>query len=109
MEEFIKTDEGVFVVKHYGKDFKIENYKDPIGSYILPIEYYSNLSIVNDENKINDLFDEYEPQIIQVIKTIVSENVEFYQHFNIDFSFESLKCTTNNCLFSRGLKIQLKA
>ena len=109
MEEFIKTDEGVFIIKHYGKDFKIELFEEPVGSYILPIKYYSNLSIIDDENKINNLFEEYEPQIIQIIKTIVSENVEFYQHFNIDFSFESLKSTTNNRLFSRGLKIQLKA
>ena len=87
MEEFIKTDEGVFIVKHHGKDFKIEMFEEKFN--ILVVEYSSNSFVLGDENKIINLFNEFEPLIIEIMKSIINDNIEFYKHFDIDFTLVS--------------------
>ena len=84
MEEFIKTDEGVFIIKHYGKDFKIEMFEE--GHNILVAEYSSNSFVLGDVNKIVNLFNECEPQIIEIMKSIINDNIEFYKHFDIEYN-----------------------
>lgn len=118
MEEFIKTDEGVFIIKHYGKDFKIEMFEE--GHNILFVEYSSNYFVLGDENKIDNLFYEHEPQIIQIMKSIINENIEFYKHFDIDFSFfndysisftpiELINTKFYNVVYNKFLKLKLKS
>lgn len=41
------------------------------------------------KNKINNLFREFESQIIQIIKFYIAENIQFYKHFNIDLNIPS--------------------
>ena len=119
MEEFIKTHEGVFIVKHHGKDFKIEMFEEKLN--ILVVEYSSNSFVLGDENKIINLFNEFEPLIIEIMKSIINDNIEFYKHFNIDFTLVSDRDYYNitpieltntkfyNVVYNKFLKIDIKS
>lgn len=85
MENTIKTENGIFTIKHFGEDYKIEMFEpDRISSKVLYVEYSSDFYKIGDEQKIENLFKELEPQIIQIIKFFINQNFEFYKHFDFN-------------------------
>ena len=90
MESTIKTENGVFTVKCYGKDYKIEMLASEgyDNVKILYVEYSSDFYRLEEEQTIKNLFKELESQIIQIMKFHINENIEFYKHFNIEYVLE---------------------
>ncbi len=82
MNNTIKTENGNFTINYVPKHIKIEKYDER--DNILNVEYSSDSFVFGDEKKIDNLFKEFEPQIIEIMKFFVNENVEFYKHFDID-------------------------
>ncbi len=81
MNNTIKTENGNFTINYVPKHIKIEKYDER--DNILNVEYSSDSFVFGDEKKIDNLFKEFEPQIIEIMKFFVNENVEFYKHFDI--------------------------
>ena len=84
MDSTIKTENGIFTINYVPKHYKIEEYDERFD--IINVEYSSNTFVLGQEAKIENLFKEYEPQIIQIIQFKIAENPEFYRHFDIDFA-----------------------
>jgi len=82
MDNTIKTENGIFTINYVPKHYKIEKYNGR--DDILNAEYSSDSFVLGDESKIENIFKEFEPQIIQIMKFFVNENIEFYKHFDID-------------------------
>ena len=82
MDNTIKAENGIFTINYVPKHYKIEKYNGR--DNILNAEYSSDSFVVGDESKIENIFKEFEPQIIQIMKFFVNENIEFYKHFDID-------------------------
>ncbi|MFM9987573.1 hypothetical protein [Flavobacterium sp.] len=106
MENQIKMDNGI-VITFCTDESTVENYNKNSPLPLLKIEYFSSDINITDI-MIDTFFGSNEEEIIKKVKLIV-DDIEFYKHFNIDFNFESSKNVTNDCLYSRSLKIQLKA
>lgn len=121
MDSTINTENGMITVKYIPKHYSFEmlaldGYDD---IKILYVEYSSDFYRLEDKLKIEKLFLELEPQIIQIMKFYVNENVEFYKHFDIDFtlmgdslSFVSKELFNSNylCLnWDRYVKSELRA
>jgi len=84
----IKTDEGKFIINHFGKDFSFEKFDLFDEGTFLMVDYISDSSVINDNSQIINLFSKFDLQIIELTKFIISENIEFYKHFNIDFNLQ---------------------
>lgn len=84
MDNTIKTENGIFTINYVPKHYKIEKFDERHN--ILNVEYSSICFVLGDENKNENLFKELEPKIIQIMKFFINENIEFYKHFDIDFS-----------------------
>ena len=84
MKNTIETENGIItIIERYGKDFKIEMF-DPYtdNPNILYAEYSSDFNL--EIKELDKLFQEFEPEIIQIMKFIINENIEFYNHFVIE-------------------------
>lgn len=88
INNIIKTDGGKFIINHCGNDFKIEKFDLFYEGSFLIVDYISDLPVINCNREINDLFNEFDLQIIELTKFIISKNIEFYKHFNIDFNLK---------------------
>jgi hypothetical protein len=84
MDNTIKIGNGRFTIKYVPKHYKIEMFDIEMDYNILNVEYSSDSFILRDEEKVRNIFKELEPQIIQIMKFFVNENIEFYKHFDID-------------------------
>lgn len=116
----IKTEKGIFTVKYVPKHYNFE--KLALDGYdnvnIFNVEYSSDFYRLGDDDKIKILFKELEPQIIQIMKFYVNENIEFYKHFDVDytlignsFSYTSRELFNSYYFYlnwSRFLKTELK-
>jgi hypothetical protein len=91
MENTIKTKNGIFTVNYVSKHYNFEMFGsdgyDIIN--ILNVQYFSDFYTLKDKDKIENLFKELEPQIIQIMKFYVNENIEFYKHFDFDYTLIS--------------------
>ena len=116
MNNTIKAENGIFTVNYFPNHYKIKKYSGR--DTILNAEYSLDSFVVRDEGKIENIFKEFEPQIIQIMKFFINENIKFYKHFDIDFTLIG-KCffytirgdfTSNYYLinWSRFLKSELK-
>ena len=84
MENTIKTEKGIFtIIERYGKDFKIEKFDPYHDSHnILYVEFFSNFNLGIKE--LSNLFGKFEPEIIQIMKFIIDQNIKLYHnHFEI--------------------------
>jgi hypothetical protein len=86
MENTIKTENGIITINSVPKHYKIEEYDERFD--IINVEYSSNTFVLGQEAKIENLFKEYEPQIIQIIKFKIAEPPEFYRHFDFDINLK---------------------
>lgn len=120
MKNTIETENGIItIIERYGKDIKIEMF-DPYrdNPNVLYVKYSADSFVLKEEEKVKKLFNELESQIIQIMKFNINENIEFYKHFNIDFTLigDSLSYTSkelfNNNYFhinwDRFVKTELK-
>jgi hypothetical protein len=82
MENTIKTENGIITINSVPRHYKIEEYDERFD--IINAEYSSDSFVLGEENKIENHFKEYEPQIIQIIQIKIAGNPEFYRHFDID-------------------------
>ena len=91
MKNTIETENGIItIIERYGKDFKIEMF-DPYtdNPNILYAEYYLDFNL--EIKELDKLFQEFELEIIQIMKFNINENIEFYNHFVIEqFLIDSL-------------------
>jgi elongation factor P--beta-lysine ligase len=98
MKNTIETENGIItIIERYGKDFKIEMFDPHISNpNVLYAKYSSDYFVLKEEETVKKLFNELEPQIIQIMKIYVNENIEFYKHFDIDFTLigDSLSYTS---------------
>jgi hypothetical protein len=90
MENTIKTKNGTFTVNYVPKHYNIEMFASDRGDdvNILNIEYSSDSYRLEDEREIKILFTELEPQIFQIMKFYINDNIEFYKHFDIEYILE---------------------
>lgn len=86
MNNTIKTENGIITINSVPKDYKIEMFDER--DDILNAEYFSDSFVVGDESKIENIFKEFEPQIIQIMKFFVNDNIEFYKHFDFDINLK---------------------
>lgn len=86
MNNTIITPNGIITINSVPKHYKIEEYDDHFD--IINIEYSSGTFVLVEEVKIENLLKEYEPQIIQIIKFEIAENIEFYKHFDFDINLK---------------------
>ena len=84
----IKTEDGKFIINHFGKDFSFENFDLFNEGTFLIVDYISDSLTINFNCSVNDLYDKFDLQIIELTKSIISENLEFYKHFKIDFNLQ---------------------
>ena len=82
MENTIKTENGIITINSVPKHYKIEMFDERHN--ILNVEYSSHSFVFVDEEKVNNIFKELDPQIIQIMKFFINENIDFYKHFDID-------------------------
>jgi hypothetical protein len=84
MKNTIETDNGIItIMERYGKDFKIEMFNPYTDNpNILYAEYSSNFNL--EIKELDKIFQEFEPEIIQIMKFNINENIEFYNHFVIE-------------------------
>lgn len=84
MENTIKTEKGIITINYVPKHYNIEKFDIEMDCNILNVEYSSDFYRLEDEEEIKIIFKELDPQIIQIIKFNINDNIEFYKHFDID-------------------------
>ena len=84
MNNTIKAENGILTVNYVPNQYKIKKYSGR--DTILNAEYSSDSFVVGDEDKVENLFKEFERRIIQTMKFFITENIKFYKHFDIDFT-----------------------
>ena len=97
MENTIKTENGIITIKYVPKHYNFEMLAlDGFDNIkILKVEYSSNFYRLEDVQKIKNIFKELEPQIIQIMKFYVNENIEFYKHFDFNLEYSLISDYAN--------------
>lgn len=91
MENTIKTENGTFTVNYVPKHYNFEMFASDGYNIIniLNVQYSSDFFRLKDKEEIKILFKELEPQIIKIMKFYVNENIEFYKHFDFNYTLIS--------------------
>ena len=75
MNNTIKAENGILTVNYVPNQYKIKKYDGR--DTILNAEDSSDSFVIGDKSKIENIFKEFEPQIIQIMKFFINENIKF--------------------------------
>jgi hypothetical protein len=100
MDKIIQTKEGNFYIRYWSNNVEIERiidekYIDPINILFVPI------SIIMTENQCLEYTGTFISQLNNEVTNIISDNAEFYRHFQINlptkFTGFSLRISKTSC------------